>query len=68
MEILIHKSPLNQYYEVGIYAPEDSEREAEYVRFNDTAHLKLGEIEALSRAKGFHTLTGWPIIKKYELD
>ena len=65
MKILIQKVfyPSNTFFHVGI---EDGE--GKRVWLDDTAHLKLGEIEAMGRAKGFQTLTGWPIIKQYELD
>ena len=61
----------NGFFEVGIepgVVMDDDLRpsQGDPVWFNDIAHLKLGEIEALGRAKGFQTLTGWPIVKLYE--
>ena len=35
---------------------------------DDEAHSNLGEVEARARAAALRAVTGWPIVKLYELD
>lgn len=53
-------------FEISIGSP-DKEGFYTFATLNDIAHSNItSEAEALSRAQGFHVLTGWPIVREYE--